>query len=261
MSSAQDRAPALPGGAPRANGSASNAGTPLLRVENLSAGYGEMRAISELTLEIHPREIVALVGSNGAGKTTLLRALSRVLSSTGRIVFDGTELGDKSPDEVFALGLVQVPEGRQLFDRMTVEDNLQMGAYLRRDKAAQQRDLDRVYGLFPRMAERKRQLAGSMSGGEQQMCAMARALMAAPKLLMVDEMSLGLAPVVVDQLMDVLATIRGEGVTVLLVEQDVHLALSGADRGYVLETGHVVQSGPAKQLIDDPAVQRAYLGL
>ena len=233
----------------------------LLQVDKLSAGYGEMLAIADLSLEIHAREIVALVGSNGAGKTTLLRALSRVLPCSGRIVFDGTELAGKHPDEVFALGLVQVPEGRQLFDRMSVEDNLLMGAYLRRDKAARQRDLDRVYSLFPRMAERRRQLAGSMSGGEQQMCAMARALMAAPKLLMVDEMSLGLAPVVVDQLMEVLAAIRGEGVTVLLVEQDVHLALSGADRGYVLETGHIVQSGPARQLIDDPAVQRAYLGM
>ena len=267
MSAAQDRAPALPGGAPRAggatraNGSTSGGGTPLLRVENLSAGYGEMRAISELSLEIYPREIVALVGSNGAGKTTLLRALSRVLPCTGRIVFDGTELADRTPDEAFALGLVQVPEGRQLFDRMTIEDNLQMGAYLRRDKAAQQRDLERVYGLFPRLAERKRQLAGSMSGGEQQMCAMARALMAAPKLVMVDEMSLGLAPVVVTQLMEVLSEIRKDGVAVLLVEQDIHLALEGADRGYVMENGRVVLEGSARQLIDNPEVRRAYLAL
>jgi branched-chain amino acid transport system ATP-binding protein len=144
---------------------------------------------------------------------------------------------------------------------MTVEDNLLMGAYRRNDKAAISRDMDRMYGLFPRLGERKRQLAGSMSGGEQQMCAMARGLMASPKLLMIDEMSLGLAPVVVEQLMEVLATIRDEGVTVLLVEQDVHLALSGADRGYVMETGHVVHHGEAKALIDDPEVRRAYLGL
>ena len=233
---------------------------PLLEVDRVSAGYGEMQVINDVSLEIYPSEIVALVGSNGAGKTTLLRALSRVLPCTGRIALNGVELARKTPDEAFALGLVQVPEGRQLFDRMTVRDNLLMGAYLRRDKAAVARDLDRVYGLFPILAERRQQLAGSMSGGEQQMCAMARALMAAPVLLMVDEMSLGLAPVVVDQLMDALIAIRNEGLTIFLVEQDVNLALSAADRGYVLETGRVVQSGPARELIGDPKVQRAYLG-
>jgi branched-chain amino acid transport system ATP-binding protein len=233
---------------------------PLLEVDRLNAGYGQMQVLREVSLEIYPSEIVALVGSNGAGKTTLLRALSRVLHCTGRVALNGVDLGGKTPDEAFALGLVQVPEGRQLFDRMTVKDNLMMGAYLRRDKAAVARDLERVYTLFPVLSERRQQLAGSMSGGEQQMCAMARALMASPVLLMVDEMSLGLAPVVVDQLMDTLAAIRKEGVTVFLVEQDVNLALSGADRGYVLETGRVVQSGPARELIDDPEVQRAYLG-
>jgi branched-chain amino acid transport system ATP-binding protein len=237
-------------------------GTPLLQVKGLSAGYGEMLALHDVDLNIYPAEIVALVGSNGAGKTTLLRALSRVLPAAGgSILLKGRELQGLTPDQAFALGLVQVPEGRQLFDRMTVQDNLLMGAYLRHDKAAVTRDLDRMYALFPRLSERRRQLAGSMSGGEQQMCAMARALMAAPMLMMVDEMSLGLAPVVVQQLMEVLASIRAEGVTVLLVEQDIHLALSGADRGYVLETGHIVRSGPAKELIDDPAVRNAYLGL
>jgi len=234
---------------------------PLLKVEGLGAGYGEMVALRDVSLEVRNAEIVALVGSNGAGKTTLLRALSRVIPSTGRVTLQGQELGGRTADEVFGLGLVQVPEGRQLFDRMSVEDNLRMGAYRRNDRAAVARDLARMYELFPRMAERRRQLAGSMSGGEQQMCAMARALMAAPVLLMVDEMSLGLAPVVVDQLMDVLASIRDAGVTVLLVEQDVHLALSGADRAYVLENGRVVTEGPAATLIDDPEVQRAYLGL
>ena len=234
---------------------------PLLRVEHLNAGYGEMLALHDAALEIYPAEIVALVGSNGAGKTTLLRALSRVIRSTGSIVFDGHELNGLTPDQVFGLGLVQVPEGRQLFDRMTVQDNLLMGAYRRDDKAAVARDLERMYAMFPRLRERTRQLAGSMSGGEQQMCAMARAMMAAPTLMMVDEMSLGLAPVVVQQLMEVLETIRGEGVTVLLVEQDVQIALGGADRGYVLETGRVVHSGLASALIDDPAVRQAYLGL
>jgi branched-chain amino acid transport system ATP-binding protein len=234
---------------------------PLLRVEGLSAGYGEMVALRDVSLDVRRAEIVALVGSNGAGKTTLLRALSRVIPSSGRVTLDGAELAGRTPDDVFGLGLVQVPEGRQLFDRMSIEDNLLMGAFRRRDKPAIARDLARMYELFPRLGERRRQLAGSMSGGEQQMCAMARALMAAPVLLMVDEMSLGLAPVVVDQLMDVLASIRDAGVTVLLVEQDVGLALSGADRGYVLETGRVVKEGAARTLVDDPDVQRAYLGV
>jgi branched-chain amino acid transport system ATP-binding protein len=234
---------------------------PLLRVEGLSAGYGEMLALRDVSLEVRRAEIVALVGSNGAGKTTLLRALSRVITSSGRVMLDGADLTGRTPDDVFGLGLVQVPEGRQLFDRMSIEDNLLMGAFRRRDKPGVARDLARMYELFPRLLERRRQLAGSMSGGEQQMCAMARALMAAPVLLMVDEMSLGLAPVVVDQLMDVLASIREAGVTVLLVEQDVGLALSGADRGYVLETGRVVKEGAARELVDDPDVQRAYLGV
>jgi branched-chain amino acid transport system ATP-binding protein len=237
------------------------AGETLLVVTDLSAGYGGMPVLRDVSLEVRRGEILALVGSNGAGKTTLLRALSRMIASNGGIRFAGKDLLPMTPDEVFGAGLVQVPEGRQLFDRMTVEDNLLMGAYRRPDKAAVAGDLDRMYALFPRLGERRRQLAGSMSGGEQQMCAMARGLMAKPQLLMIDEMSLGLAPVIVEQLMDVLATIRGEGVTVLLVEQDIHLALSGADRGYVMETGAIVHGGDAKELIDDPAVRKAYLGL
>jgi len=236
-------------------------GAPLLEVRNLSAGYGGMPVLRGISLDVYPAEIVAMVGSNGAGKTTLLRALSRVISSSGDIVFNHKDLGPMTPDQAFEVGLVQVPEGRQLFDRMTVEDNLLMGAYRRRQKDAVARDLERMYTLFPRLSERRQQLAGSMSGGEQQMCAMARGLMASPLLLMIDEMSLGLAPIVAEQLMDVLAEIRKEGVTVLLVEQDVHLALSGADRGYVMETGSIVHAGAARDLIDDPEVQRAYLGI
>jgi branched-chain amino acid transport system ATP-binding protein len=234
---------------------------PLLSVTGLAAGYGGTQVLRGVSLDVGRAEIVALVGSNGAGKTTLLRALSRIIPCTGRITFNDRDLVPMSPDQAFGAGLVQVPEGRQLFDRMTVQDNLLMGAYRRSDKPEIARDLDRVYAVFPRLAERKDQIAGSMSGGEQQMCAMARGLMAQPLLLMIDEMSLGLAPVIVEQLMDVLAMIRKEGVTVLLVEQDVHLALSGSDRGYVMETGTVVHGGAAKSLIDDPAVRKAYLGL
>ncbi len=233
----------------------------LLRVEQVSAGYGLMPVLHGLSIEVRAAEIVALVGSNGAGKTTLLRVLSRLLPCTGVLRLGGRDLAAMTPDEAFGHGLVQVPEGRQLFDRMTVQDNLLMGAFRRRDKAAVARDLDRMYGLFPRLGERRRQLAGSMSGGEQQMCAMARALMAAPVLMMIDEMSLGLAPVIVDQLTGVLAEIRRNGVTVLLVEQDVQVALGAADRAYVIENGRVTLAGAARELIDDPAVQQAYLGV
>ena len=232
----------------------------LLKVTRLNAGYGDMPVLRGVTIDIQPAEIVAMVGSNGAGKTTLLRALSRLIPSRGEIGFDGQSLAGATADEVFGMGLVQVPEGRQLFDHMSVEENLQMGAYKRRDRTAIQDDLDRVYRLFPRLAERRRQLAGSLSGGEQQMCAMARALMARPRLMMVDEMSLGLAPVVVDTLLETMTQIRGQGVTVLLVEQDVHAALSVADRGYVMETGEIVREGTAQELKNDPEVQRAYLG-
>ena len=237
------------------------AATPLLQVGQVSAGYGLMPVLHELSIEVRQAEIVALVGSNGAGKTTLLRVLSRLLPCTGSITFAGSDVTASTPDQVFGQGLVQVPEGRQLFDRMSVQDNLLMGAFRRQDKAQVRRDLERMYALFPRLGERRAQLAGSMSGGEQQMCAMARALMAAPRLMMIDEMSLGLAPVIVQQLVGVLSDIRGQGVTVLLVEQDVQVALSAADRAYVIENGRVTLSGSARQLIDDPAVQQAYLGV
>lgn len=234
---------------------------PLLAVRDLGAGYGEMPVLRGIDFEIREREIVALVGSNAAGKTTLLRALSGVLPHTGQIRFAGEDLGGVPSDRIFALGLVQVPEGRQLFGQMTVQDNLLMGAYRRSGRLDLAQDLERVYTLFPVLKERRRQFAGSMSGGEQQMCAMARALVASPRLLMIDEMSLGLAPAIVDQLLDVLVEIRGQGVTVLLVEQDVFSALRVADRGYVLESGAIVREGSARDLGDDPEVQRAYLGV
>ncbi len=234
---------------------------PLLHVEDLGAGYGQMPVLQAIGFDIMQSEIVAVVGSNAAGKTTLLRALSRVIACTGQIRFAGQDIGHRSSDEVFDLGLVQVPEGRQLFDRMTVHDNLLMGAFRRRDKAAIRDSIAEVYTLFPVLKERRAQMAGSLSGGEQQMCAMARALVAAPKLLMVDEMSLGLAPTMVDRLLDVLVDIRSKGVTILLVEQDVHAAFEVADRAYVMESGRLVREGTAAELGDDPEVKRAYLGV
>ena len=233
---------------------------PLLDIADLAAGYGEAPVIAGIALAVRPGEIVCLVGSNGAGKTTLLRAASRTIRAQGSIRFAGEDILRLPPEGAFARGLVQVPEGRQLFGRMSVHENLLMGAHLRRDKAGVAASLARVRDLFPVLFERRAQPAGSLSGGEQQMCAIGRALMAAPRLLMVDEMSLGLAPVVVDQLLAALAAIRTEGIPVLLVEQDIFAAFSIADRGYVMETGRIVREGPVAALADDPEVQRAYLG-
>ena len=233
----------------------------LLEIARLSAGYGQVPVLSGVGLVINPGEIVTLVGSNGAGKTTLLRAVSRIIQARGTLRFDGRDLTVLAPEQVFGLGLVQVPEGRQLFDRMTVEDNLRMGTYRRRDTSQIGKNFERVYELFPRLKERRLQIAGSLSGGEQQMCAIARALMAAPKLLAVDEMSLGLAPVVVDDLLAILTEIRKQGITVLLIEQDVFAAFSVADRGYVMETGRIVREGPISELQQDPEVRKAYLGV
>ena len=232
----------------------------LLSVKGLSAGYGAAPVLFDIGFEVARGEIVAFVGSNGAGKTTLLRAISRLIDARGAIAFDGHDLMALTPEQVFALGLVQVPEGRQLFPRMSVEENLLMGGY-RRAQADLAKSFERVYDLFPILGERRRQWAGDLSGGEQQMCALGRALMADPKLLVVDEMSLGLAPVVVDHLLMVLAAFREIGVTVLLVEQDVFAAFSVADRGYVMETGRIVHEGRVADLERDPALRRAYLGV
>ena len=233
---------------------------PVLKIAGLNAGYGASHVLFDVDLEVRQKEIVALVGSNGAGKTTLLRAVSRVIGAEGTLEFNGQSLHAMSPEEVFSAGLVQVPEGRHLFPAMTVQENLAMGAYRRSDKAGIADSFESVYDLFPILKERRGQLAGNMSGGEQQMCAMARALMADPRLLLVDEMSLGLAPVIVDQLLDILTDIRDKGVTVLLVEQDVFAAFAVADRAYVMETGKITREGAVSELADDPAVREAYLG-
>lgn len=232
----------------------------LLSVAHLTAGHGAAPVLFDIGFEVARGEIVALVGSNGAGKTTLLHAISRLIAAQGTIIFDGHDLTALRPEQVFALGLVQVPEGRQLFPRMSVEENLLIGGF-RRGDAALARSFEKVYDIFPILGERRREWAGNLSGGEQQMCAIARALMAEPKLLMVDEMSLGLAPNIVDHLLMVLAAIREVGVTVLLVEQDVFAAFSVADRGYVLETGRIVQEGRVADLERDPALRKAYLGV
>ena len=231
-----------------------------MRIANLEAGYGAVPVLFDVDLEVRSGEIVTLVGSNGAGKTTLLRAVSRVIPSRGTIRFDGADIALLTPEQVFSRGLVQVPEGRQLFGKMTVEENLLMGAQRQKDQSDDAPSFDRVYQLFPILKDRRRQLAGNMSGGEQQMCALARGLMAAPRLMAVDEMSLGLAPVIVDQLLEVLSNIRKQGVTVLLVEQDVFAAFSVADRGYVMETGTHRPQRPGQRACKDESVRHAYLG-
>ena len=234
---------------------------PLLRIAGLEAGYGAAPALFGVDLEVRRGEIVALVGNNGAGKTTLLRAVSRVIAATGSLEFDGEDIFPLTPERVFARGLVQVPEGRQLFARMTVEENLIMGAHRLTDRAAVADSLAWVHELFPILLERRSQLAGNLSGGEQQMCALARGLMAAPRLLLIDEMSLGLAPVIVDRLLAILDVVRQRQIAILLVEQDVFAAFSIADRAYVMETGRIVTSGPARELAEDPAIRAAYLGV
>jgi branched-chain amino acid transport system ATP-binding protein len=230
----------------------------MLEVSGLSAGYGQVEVLWDVDLEVREGEIVALVGSNGAGKTTLLRAVSGLISpSGGEVRFDGDSLAGLPPERVVARGIAHVPEGRHLFQGLTVRENLVSGAFARGDGA----DLDRALELFPHLRERLGQVAGSLSGGEQQMCAIARGLMSAPKLLMVDELSLGLAPKLVEDILGRLEEVAGQGTSLLIVEQDVDAALRIAARGYVLETGRIASSGESKQLLDDPKVREAYLGI
>jgi branched-chain amino acid transport system ATP-binding protein len=237
------------------------AATAPLVVDGLSAGYADTQVLWDVSLRVDPGEVVALIGSNGAGKSSLLGAISGIVKTWGGSVrFGERELVGLEPDRIVAGGVVQVPQGRRLFGSLSVEENLLMGAYLRRDTEVKS-DLERILGLLPRLRERYDYLAGRLSGGEQQQVAIARALMARPKMLLIDEMSLGLAPVLVDQLVELLAQIHATGVSILIVEQDVQTALEVSSRAYVLETGHITLSGPSTDLLDDPQVKKAYLGV
>lgn len=232
----------------------------LLKVSGVHSGYGDVPVLWGIDLEVTRAEIVCLVGSNGAGKTTLMRTISGLLPATaGSIVFDGHEMSGAQPEHTLGAGIAQVPEGRRLFSAMSIRDNLLMGAYLRRDDAIAN-DLERMYTLFPILRERQHQHAGTLSGGEQQMCAIARGLMSAPKLLLIDELSLGLAPAIVDQLCDTLRILNRAGLTLLVVEQDVAIALDLAQHAFIMDTGRIVSSGEAKALAKDPAIRQAYLG-
>lgn len=234
----------------------------LLEVRDLEVGYGPVQVVWGVSFRVREGEIVTLVGPNGAGKTTVLRALSGVREvRRGSVLFRGQSLVGLSPRAIVERGVVHVPEGRQLWPRMTVEENLLMGAYLPASRARARERLELVYGLFPRLKERRWQLAGTLSGGEQQMCALGRGLMAEPRLLLLDEPSLGLAPLVVEELFERIVEAPRQGVTVLLVEQNVQLALEIASRGYVMETGRIVLEGPARQLLHDDHVRRSYLGV
>ncbi len=238
-----------------------NGATPVLRVENIHTFYGAIQALKGISLEVHEGEIVTLIGSNGAGKTTTLRSISGIVPPReGAIYYLGKDITGMAGHAVAGIGIAHSPEGRRIFPRMTVLENLEMGAFTRKDGAAIRADIDRVYDMFPRLQERQKQKAGTMSGGEQQMLAMGRALMAQPKLLLLDEPSLGLAPVIVDKIYEIIREINQQGVTILLVEQNANYALDVSTRGYVLETGTVALSDQSSALRTDERVMAAYLG-
>jgi branched-chain amino acid transport system ATP-binding protein len=233
----------------------------LLQLEGVHTFYGSIEALKGISIEVEEGEIVTLIGSNGAGKSTTLRSISGLTPPReGSINFDGEEIGETPPQEIVQRGISQAPEGRRIFQRMSVRENLELGAYLRRDSDSVEKDLGRVYALFPRLEERKRQTAGTLSGGEQQMLAIGRALMANPKLLLLDEPSMGLAPVLVERIYETITEINKQGTTILLVEQNANFALEVSKRGYVLETGEVAVADEAGALRENPEVQRAYLG-
>jgi branched-chain amino acid transport system ATP-binding protein len=234
----------------------------LLELEGVNAFYGRIQALRQVTIEVEKGEVVALIGSNGAGKTTTLRTISGLMHpNAGTIRFDGQDITRTRPSRIVELGISQSPEGRRLFPRMTVADNLLLGAYTRNDRPGITADMDRVFKLFERLQERRNQIAGTLSGGEQQMLAMGRSLMARPKLLMLDEPSLGLAPILVETIFNIVREINSTGTTVLLVEQNAHKALEVSHRAYVLETGVIVQTGLGRDLLASEEVQKAYLGM
>jgi branched-chain amino acid transport system ATP-binding protein len=234
----------------------------LLELRDVNAFYGRIQALRKVSLEVDKGEVVALIGSNGAGKTTTLRTISGLMHPAGGTIhFDGHDITHTGPSKIVELGISQSPEGRRLFPRMTVVDNLFMGAYSRNDKPGITSDMDRVFTLFPRLKERRTQIAGTLSGGEQQMLAMGRAMMARPKVLMLDEPSLGLAPILIETIFSIVREINAQGIPVLLVEQNASKALEVAHRAYVLETGSIVKSGTGKELAASEDVQKAYLGI
>jgi branched-chain amino acid transport system ATP-binding protein len=233
----------------------------MVRVEDLRVSYGAVEAVKGLDLEVRPGEIVALIGANGAGKSTTLMAISGATApSGGTIRFRGTAIEGRAASEIVRLGIAHVPEGRRIFKRLTVLENLQAGAFTRRDRREIDASLDRIFGYFPTLSDRRRQLGCTLSGGEQQMLAIGRALMASPALLLLDEPSLGLAPLMVERIFEIIRSIHRSGTTMLLVEQNARTALGLADRAYVVETGRIVLHGPASALLDDPKVRTAYLG-
>ncbi len=235
--------------------------SPLLELHNLHVSYGGIQALQSINLAVSAGEVVTLIGANGAGKTTTLRAISRLVQArTGSITYNGRDITRARPDEVVRLGIAQSPEGRRMLARQSVLDNLRLGAYTRRDRAGIEADVAQQFKRFPRLAERRTQLAGTLSGGEQQMLAIARALMSRPRLLLLDEPSLGLAPLVAREIFAIIDELRAAGVTILLVEQNAGLALQHATRGYVLEAGQLTIEGPAQALLNDERVRRAYLG-
>ena len=232
----------------------------MLKVNDINVYYGSIHAIKGVSFEVHQGEVVTLIGANGAGKSTTLQTISGLLrSKTGSIEFLGENLGGVAPHKIVAKGLAHVPEGRRVFLQMTVEENLEMGAFTRPNSEIDS-GIENVYERFPRLKERRKQIAGTLSGGEQQMLAMGRALMSSPKLLMLDEPSMGLAPLLVEQIFDIIRELHKAGTTILLVEQNAQMALSVAHRGYVLETGKIVATGTGEQLLQDEAVKKAYLG-
>ena len=233
----------------------------MLRVEDINVYYGAIHAIKGISLEVNDGEIVALIGSNGAGKSTTLRTISGLMTpKTGRIMYDGEDITGVPAHKIVGKGLCQVPEGRHVFANLTVLENLELGAYLRTDKEGIAKDMEMVFEKFPRLLERKNQLSGTLSGGEQQMLAMARALMSRPKLLLLDEPSMGLAPLLIKEIFNIIKEINASGTTVLLVEQNANMALSIADKAYVLETGRITLSGTAAELASSEEVRKAYLG-